>query len=117
MLASGSTWRAGRGRGRTEPVLRRARRPRPRNRRVALIVATHGALVLPEMVARNRAGHLAKALESNRDIGTAMGVLMHQHRFTRQEAFDVLSVASENSNRKLAELALEATGTLRIHQR
>ena len=43
---------------------------------------------------------------------------MHQHRFTRQEAFDVLRVASQNSNRKLADLAAEVadTGTLTINR-
>lgn len=83
---------------------------------VALILATHGAVVLSEILAKDRAGHLARALQSNRDIGTAMGILMHRHRFTRQEAFDVLSVASQNSNRKLADLAAEVvdTGSLTI---
>ena len=46
----------------------------------------------------------------------ARRVLMHQHQFTRQEAFDVLRVASQNSNRKLADIAIEVvdTGTLSI---
>jgi AmiR/NasT family two-component response regulator len=45
-----------------------------------------------------------------------MGVLMNQHQFTRQEAFDVLRVASQNSNRKLADIAVEVvdTGALTI---
>ncbi len=83
---------------------------------VGLILATHGAVVLSEMLATNRAGHLSKALQSNREIGVAMGILMFQHRFTREEAFDVLRVASQNSNRKLADLAAEVadTGTLTI---
>ena len=72
---------------------------------IGLILATHGALVLSEMLASNRAGNLSKALQSNREIGVAMGILMYQHRFTRQEAFDVLRVASQNSNRKLADIA------------
>ena len=68
------------------------------------------------MLATNRAGHLSKALQSNREIGVAMGILMLQHRFTREEAFDVLRVASQNANRKLAGLAAEVadTGTLTI---
>lgn len=84
---------------------------------IGLILATHGAVVLSETLLTNRARNLAKALQSNRDIGMAMGILMHKHRFTRQEAFDVLSVASQNSNRKLADLAAEVvdTGTLTIH--
>jgi hypothetical protein len=83
---------------------------------VALVLATHGAVVLSERAASNRAENLMKALESNREIGVAMGILMQQHQFTRQEAFDVLKVASQNSNRKLADIAVEVadTGTLTI---
>ena len=45
-----------------------------------------------------------------------MGILMQQQHFTRQQAFDVLRVASQNSNRKLAQVASEVadTGTLTI---
>ena len=85
---------------------------------IALILATHGALALSERMASRRAENLSKALQSNREIGVAMGVLMNQHRFTRQEAFDVLRVASQNSNRKLAHIAVEVadTGALTIEQ-
>ena len=83
---------------------------------MGLILATHGALVFSQTLATHRAVNLAKALQSNREIGVAMGILMHQHQFSRQEAFDVLRVASQNSNRKLAEVAAEVadTGTLTI---
>ena len=85
---------------------------------VALILATHGAMVLSQQLASREAGNLGKALISNREIGVAMGILMNQYRFTRQEAFDVLRVASQNSNRKLADIAVEVadTGTLTIDQ-
>ena len=85
---------------------------------IALILATHGALALSEQLASRQAGNLSQALQSNREIGVAMGILMNQHRFTRQEAFDVLRVASQNSNRKLADIAVEVadTGTLTIDQ-
>jgi len=83
---------------------------------VGLVLATHGAVVLSQMFASNRAGNLTKALQSNREIGVAMGILMQRHRFTRQEAFDVLRVASQNSNRKLSDVAADVadTGTLTI---
>ena len=86
---------------------------------VALILATHGALVLSQLLASHRAGNLGKALRSNRDIGVAIGILMQRHHFTRDEAFDVLRVASQNSNRKLADVAgdIVETGMLAIHQR
>ncbi len=85
---------------------------------VALILTTHGAMVLSEQLASQEARHLGKALRSNREIGVASGILRNQRRFTRQEAFDVLRVASQNSNRKLADIAVEVadTGTLTIDQ-
>ncbi len=78
---------------------------------VGLILATHGGLALSQLLASRRAGNLSEALQSNREIGVAMGILMHHHRFTRQEAFDVLRVASQNSNRKLATIAAEVADT------
>lgn len=83
---------------------------------MGLILATHGALVFSELLATNRAVNLERALQSNREIGVAMGILMQRNQFTRQQAFDVLRVASQNSNRKLADIASEVadTGSLTI---
>ncbi|TWD82154.1 response regulator receiver and ANTAR domain protein [Kribbella amoyensis] len=50
---------------------------------------------------------LRKALASNRRIGTALGVLMTRLHLTEAQAFDVLSAASQRSNRKLRDLADE----------
>ena len=68
------------------------------------------------MLANDRARNLKRALESNREIGVAIGVLMHEHRLSRVQAFDVLRAASQDSNRKLADIAIEVvdTGTLSI---
>ena len=68
------------------------------------------------MLANDRARNLKRALESNREIGVAIGVLMHEHRLSRVQAFDVLRAASQDSNRKLADMAIEVvdTGTLNI---
>ncbi|MFQ6170857.1 GAF and ANTAR domain-containing protein [Oryzobacter sp. R7] len=81
-----------------------------------LVLATHGSLLVTALVARDRAENLRRALESNREIGVAMGILMQQHRLTREQAFDVLRVASQDANRKLVEVATEVadTGTLTI---
>ena len=69
-----------------------------------------------QRLASQRAENLSKALQSNREIGVAMGILMNQHQFTRQESFDVMRVASQNSHRKLADIAVEVadTGALAI---
>ena len=83
-----------------------------------LVLATHASLLVTAMLARERADNLVRALESNREIGVAMGILMQRHRLTREQAFDVLRVASQDSNRKLAHIATEVadTGILAIRR-
>jgi len=84
------------------------------SREMGLLLATHASLAVSSALNRARADNLEQALESNRDIGVAMGVLMTAHRLTRQQAFDVLRVASQHTNRKLRDIALDVaeTGTL-----
>jgi hypothetical protein len=81
---------------------------------VGTLLATHGALAVSAAAARERAAQLEKALVNSRNIGMAMGVLMATHRITRTQAFDLLRIASQNTNRKLADIALNVadTGTL-----
>lgn len=64
--------------------------------------------------AQRQAEHLERALESNRLIGTAVGILMAGSRITSEEAFDRLRASSQRTNRKLRELADEVvlTGAL-----
>ena len=86
---------------------------------LGLVLATHAALVLSKTIARDRAANLRRALDSNREIGVAMGVLMNQHGVTREQAFDLLRVASQDSNRKLVDVATDVadTGVLTIRRR
>ncbi len=86
---------------------------------IALVLATHAAAVVSRSLSQARARNLQRALESNRDIGVAIGILMHRHRFTREQAFDLLRLASQDSNRKLADIALDVadTGTLELPRR
>ena len=83
-----------------------------------LVLATHGSLLVTARLARDKADNLLRALESNREIGVAMGILMHRHRLDRDQAFAVLRVASQDSNRKLADVASEVadTGILEIRR-
>jgi hypothetical protein len=53
------------------------------------------------------AKNLAIALNTNRDIGVAIGIVMTNHALNRDEAFALLSRASQTTNRKLHEIALE----------
>lgn len=83
------------------------------------LLATHAAWAVSMKLSRQRAENLEAALRSNREIGTAIGVLMAQHRLTRDQAHELLRVASQDSNRKLAELATEVveTGELSLPRR
>lgn len=50
---------------------------------------------------------LRKALEGDRNIGIATGVLMERHRLSALEAFDTLRGGARTRQRKLAEVAAE----------
>lgn len=60
--------------------------------------------------------HLQVALASNRDIGTAVGILMRVHLVAQDEAFDLLRRASQHSHRKLCDVAADVifTGAVEI---
>jgi hypothetical protein len=83
---------------------------------VGLLLATHGALAVTALQRGDTAAQLARGLESNREIGVAMGVLMAQHKITRSQAFDLLRITSQHTHRKLADIAVEVadTGTLEL---
>src|SRR5689334_1535049 len=55
--------------------------------------------------AQDRSTQLRAGLDSNRTIGTAIGVLMTTHRLTAPTAFRLLTVASQHTNRKLRDIA------------
>jgi hypothetical protein len=78
------------------------------------LVATHGALAISAAQQRRRADGLTAALASNRDIGAALGVLMARLLVTREQAFDLMRIASQRTNRKLRDIAADVleTGTL-----
>jgi AmiR/NasT family two-component response regulator len=55
--------------------------------------------------ARNMADNLQVALETRAVIDQAKGILMERHKLTADQAFQVLSRASMNSNRKVRDIA------------
>jgi hypothetical protein len=63
---------------------------------------------------REQVENLQKALETNRTVGAAMGVLIVLRRIQPEEAFDLLRQASQATNRKLRDISEEVllTGTL-----
>jgi ANTAR domain-containing protein len=83
---------------------------------VGTLVATHGAVVIAAATAREQATQLQTALVNSREIGMAMGVVMATYKLAREQAFDLLRVASQNTNRKLADIATDVidTGTMNL---
>jgi signal transduction histidine kinase/DNA-binding response OmpR family regulator len=65
-------------------------------------------------VADNRAAQLRGALDSNRIIGTATGILMATHRLSAAQGFQLLARASQDSNRKLRDLAVQVVESGRL---
>jgi signal transduction histidine kinase/DNA-binding response OmpR family regulator len=64
--------------------------------------------------AENEAANLRAALSSNRQIGAAIGILMHRRKIGNEASFELMREASQRLNRKLRDLADEVvrTGTL-----
>lgn len=75
--------------------------------RQGTMLATQCSLLVSAHLASDEADNLARAMASNRDIGVAMGVLMARHGVTRDQAFALLRMASQDLNRKVADIAVE----------
>ncbi|MDQ1736855.1 MAG: hypothetical protein QOH56_3106 [Pseudonocardiales bacterium] len=83
------------------------------------VLATHSAIAMARAAALEQSQHLQAALNSNRTIGIAIGILMNQHLITQCQAFDTLRLASQHSHRKLIDIATEVveTGELNLPSR
>ena len=64
--------------------------------------------------ADERTAQIRGGLQSNRVIGTAIGILMTTHRLSTEQGFALLVAASQHSNRKLRDLAADVIGTGRL---
>ncbi|MFC7598098.1 GAF and ANTAR domain-containing protein [Terrabacter sp. GCM10028922] len=83
---------------------------------IGLFLATHGAIAASAVAERTKAEQLEHALASNRKIGMAVGILMARHKVTETQAFDLLRIASQNTHRKLRDVAGDVVdhGTLDV---
>jgi hypothetical protein len=75
------------------------------------VLATHCALLVTAHLAQDQARHVLQGLHSNREIGVAVGILMVRHALTREQAFEVLRLASHHTNRKVSDIAREVGDT------
>jgi transcriptional regulator with GAF, ATPase, and Fis domain len=73
--------------------------------------ATHAAIAFTLADGQERADQLQVALQSNRNIGVAIGILMATYKVTNQQAFDLLRMVSQRTHRKLASIALDVVDT------
>lgn len=83
-------------------------------RAAAADVAAVCGLALVAVQQRVRAENLTLALESNRRIGAAVGVVMALSRCTDEQAFEIIRIASQRTHRKVRDVAEEIlfTGTV-----
>jgi transcriptional regulator with GAF, ATPase, and Fis domain len=69
------------------------------------IMAGFASVALAGATHHERAENLRRGLESNREIGKAVGLIMATHKIDDDEAFGVLRRASSELNVKIAEIA------------
>jgi hypothetical protein len=81
------------------------------HRPTAYLAAATVGLALTALRQRVRADHLRVALDTNRQIGAAMGILMARHRCSYDNAFTALRVTSQHLHRKLRDVADEVVFT------
>lgn len=80
-------------------------------RAVGAILAAHAAVAMDAAREHERAEQVAQALQSNRRIGIAMGILMNRDLLTDEQAFELLRRASQYLNVKLRDLAEQVIET------
>jgi hypothetical protein len=71
------------------------------------VLSSFASVALMSMVNQERADSLRRGLESNREVGKAIGLLMAAHHIGSEQAFEVLRKASNDMNMKLTEVARE----------
>ncbi len=78
---------------------------------LVMMLATHASMATASARLHEQVQHLERALQSNRGIGVAVGVLMNQYKITQEQAFDLLRIASQHGHRKLVDVAFDVTRT------
>jgi GAF domain-containing protein len=71
----------------------------------AAILAAFASVAVAGAAQSERAAQLEEGMATNREIGAAVGILMATHGISQDDAFDMLSKASQRLNRKLRDIA------------
>lgn len=72
---------------------------------VAALFAAHARVLLTHAASSTRADSLEAALLTSRQIGAAIGILMNVYKITEDQAFERLRRSSNQTNRKLRDIA------------
>ncbi len=75
------------------------------------VLASFCALAIWGGSLADHARSVEAALTSSRDIGAAQGILMERYKVSRDEAFGLLAVSSQRTNRKLRDVAVQLVET------
>ena len=78
---------------------------------LVVIFGAQAAIALRAAGEHERAENLSRAVHSNRRIGMAVGVVMATQRVDEEEAFRRMSKVSQNTNRKVADIAEDVLRT------
>lgn len=81
------------------------------DRAVGAVLAAHAAVAISNSRQREQSESMAAALDSNREIGVAIGILMAGGLHTRERAFDALREASQRLHVKLRDVASSVADT------
>jgi hypothetical protein len=81
---------------------------------VGTVLATFAALAVEGELHERDTANLQAALRTNRQIGTAVGILMATEKVTEDSAFQLLRQASNHLNRKLVDIAEQVHLTGRL---
>ena len=72
---------------------------------MAIMLTAFASVTLAALERGEEATTLRRGLESNREIGKAVGLMMAFHKVSDDDAFEMLRKASQDMNLKLIEVA------------
>ena len=78
---------------------------------VAELLGRYGGAVLAAAAGQEKVRNLEIALDTSRDIGAAIGILMARYLLTQDQGFQLLQLASQGGHRKLRDVAAEVLDT------
>jgi GAF domain-containing protein len=79
---------------------------------MATVLASFSSVAIASAGNSERAAQYEQGMATNREIGAAVGILMATHGISQDDAFAMLSTASQRLNRKLRDIA---TSIVRDH--